>query len=441
MWAVLLASAPGAGAADAAASSPEAAWQITGQATYIRQAQSALAARYSGPNSLGTGAALSYSFTATLGLGWRPWQGAELYANAEAAQGVPLSNLTGLGGFSNGEMARSAGASLALYRARLFGRQTWHLNGDDGQPSPVDTVESDINQLAGYAARRRVVLTLGNLAVSDLFDDNAYSHDPRTQFLNWSLVSMGAYDFAADARGYSSGVAVEWFHDDWVLRAGRFALPVQPNQQALDTQLFKRFGDQIEIEHAHTLAGQPGRLRLLVFHDRARMARFEDALALGRLTGAPPDINAVRDRVQDKSGWGIGLEQALAGPVGLFARFSRADGQTETVSFTEIDQSLSAGLLIDGSAWRRPGHSLGLGWARNAISGARQRYLGAGGISFFIGDGALNYRPEQVLEAFYSLPLAPGVWLALNGQLIVNPAYNADRGPVRFVATRLHLAF
>ena len=416
-------------------------WGVHGQATHVWQRKSAMAAPYSGPNSLGGPRELSHSFTATLALGWRPWAGGELYLDPEAAAGVPLSQLTGLGGFSNGEMARSSGPTLTFYRARLFGRQTWNLAGDDGQPSPSEAVDADFNQLAGRAARRRIVLTLGNLSVADLFDDNAYSHDPRTQFLNWSLMSMGAYDFAADARGYTRGVALEWFHDDWALRAGRFALPREPNQQALDMQLLQHFGDQIELEHGHVLAGQPGRLRLLVFHDRTTLARFDDALALARQTGGAPDINRVRGAVQDKWGYGLGLEQQLVPNVGLFARWSAADGQTETDAFTEIDRSLSGGLLLDGAAWARAGDSLGLGFARNELSAARRHYLAAGGISFFIGDGALRYRPEQVLEVFYTLQLAQGVTLALNGQRIVNPAYNADRGPVKLVATRLHLAF
>lgn len=418
-------------------------WNAHGQATYIWQTKPAMTAPYTGPNSLIGPREHSYSFTATAALGWRPYAGAELYANAEAAQGVPLSNLAGLGGFSNGEMARSSGATLKVYRARLFGRQTWALGGDAGQAgsAPGDAVESDFNQLAGLLPQRRLVLTVGNLSVADLFDDNAYSHDPRTQFLNWSLMSMGAYDFAADARGYSTGAALEWFHDDWALRYGRFALPREPNQQSLDPQLLRHYGDQLELEHHHRIAGQPGALRVLVFHDRTRLARFDDALARGRQTGAAPDINAVRSRVQDKWGVGVGLEQALTPDIGLFARVSQADGQTETDAFTEIDRSLSAGLLLNGAPWQRAGDSLGLGLAVNRLSAARRDYLAAGGISFFIGDGRLRYGAEQVLELFYSLRLAPGVDLSLNGQRITHPGYNADRGPATFVATRLHVEF
>ncbi len=422
-----------------AGKAPEESWNLHGQATYVWQKKPAMVAPYSGPNSLGAARELSYSFTATAALGWRPWADGELYFDAEGAQGVPLSNLTGLGGFTNGEMARSSGPELKIYRARLFGRHTWRL---DDQPGAVaEAVESDLNQLAGSIARRRVVLTVGNVSVADLFDGNAYSHDPRTQFLNWSLMSMGAYDFAADARGYTVGAALEWFHDDWALRYGRFALPRQPNQQALDPQLGRHFGDQIELSHAHVLGAEPGRLRVLVFHDRARMARFDDAMALAASSGGAPDITQVRDHEQSKWGWGLGLEQSLAKHVGLFARWSRSDGQTETEAFTEIDSSLSGGLLLDGAAWQRGGDSLGFGVARNQLSAARRNYLAAGGLSFFLGDGALRYGREQVLETFYNLKLAPALTVTLNMQRISNPGYNADRGPATFLSTRLHLAY
>src|SRR5690349_1681951 len=197
------------------------------QATYVWQQKSSFPAAYSGAHSLSPNREDSYSFTMTAALGIRPWRGAELYFDPEVAQGVPLSGLTGLGGFTNGEIARTSGPNLKLYRARLFLRQTW--NGGGGS----ERVDAEMNQLPGFAEKRRVVLTVGNLSVTDLFDDNAYGHDPRTQFLNWSIMTHGAFDFAADARGYTWGAALEWYRDDWTLRAGRFAQPRQPNQMEL----------------------------------------------------------------------------------------------------------------------------------------------------------------------------------------------------------------
>lgn len=410
-------------------------WNAKFQATYVWQDKRPFAAAYSGTNSLRPGQEKSYSFTATAALGLRPWEGGELYFNPEVAQGVPLSGLTGLGGFTNGEIARSSGPILKLYRARLFLRQTW------GQSGEREAVESDANQLAGSVAKRRWVLTAGNISVLDVFDGNAYSHDPRTQFLNWSLMTHGAYDFAADARGYTWGAALEWYHDDWVVRAGRFLQPKEPNQQALDARILRHYGDQIELEHAHRLGDQPGKLRLLAFRNRARMSRFQDALDLAARTGALPSIDDVRHGEQIKRGFGLNVEQAVSDDVGVFGRASWADGKTETYAYTEIDRSISGGVVVKGGAWGRAQDSAGFAMARNGLSKVRREYLAAGGLGFFIGDGRLNYRPEVVLETFYSLNLTRQTWLTLDWQHIRNPAYNADRGRVNVASVRLHAEF
>lgn len=426
---------PLVGQAQAADAVEAETWNAKFQSTYVWQGKRPLSAAYSGANSLSPDKERSYSFTATAFLGWRPWTGGELYFNPEAAQGVPLSNLTGLGGLTNGEMARTSGPELKFYRARLFLRQTWGLGGEQ------EAVESGPNQLARMVDKRRLVLTAGNLSVTDIFDANAYSHDPRTQFLNWSVMTHGAYDFAADARGYTWGAALEWNHDDWALRAGRFIQPREPNQQQLDHGIFRHYGDQIELEHAHTLGGRPGTVRLLAFHNRARMSRFQDALNLAARTGGVPDINDVRTGVQGKGGFGVNLEQAATDDVGVFLRASRADGKTETYAFTEIERSLSGGALVKGTAWGRGGDTLGAAFARNGLSGVHRRYLQAGGTGFFIGDGRLNYRPEMIYETFYNVQLAKAAWITLDWQYIRNPAYNADRGPVKVGSVRLHTEF
>lgn len=433
LWAAF---ACGAQPALAGADTPDAeTWNAKFQATYVWQDKRPFAAAYSGTNSLTPDREKSYSFTATAALGLRPWEGGELYFNPEVAQGVPLSGLTGLGGFTNGEIARSSGPILKLYRARLFLRQTW------GQSGEREAVESDANQLAGSVAKRRWVLTAGNISVLDVFDGNAYSHDPRTQFLNWSLMTHGAYDFAADARGYTWGAALEWYHDDWVVRAGRFLQPKEPNQQALDARILRHYGDQIELEHAHRLGDQPGKLRLLAFRNRARMSRFQDALDLAARTGALPSIDDVRHGEQIKRGFGLNVEQAVSDDVGVFGRASWADGKTETYAFTEIDRSISGGVVVKGGAWGRAQDSAGFAMARNGLSKVRREYLAAGGLGFFIGDGRLNYRPEVVLETFYSLNLTRQTWLTLDWQHIRNPAYNADRGRVNVASVRLHAEF
>ena len=410
-------------------------WNAKFQATYVWQRKAAFDAPYSGTNSLAAARQKSYSFTATAALGVRPWAGGELYFNPEVAQGIPLSGLTGLGGFTNGEIARTAGSNPTLYRARLFLRQTWGLGG------AREKVESDANQLAGTVDRRRFVLTAGNLSLLDIFDDNVYSHDPRTQFLNWSLLTHGAYDFAADARGYTSGFALEYFHDDWAIRFGRFMQPRVPNQLALDYALFKNYGDQIEIERAHVLGGQPGKVRLLAYRNAANMSRFQDALERAAIVGGVPDINQVRFGRTARHGVGVNLEQALTGNVGLFGRAMWSDGKTETYAFTEIDTSASVGALIKGGAWGRAADSVGIAFARNGLSTVRRNYLAAGGLGFFIGDGRLNYRPETIFESYYSIGVSKNFWLSFDWQHIRNPAYNADRGPVNVGTVRLHTEF
>jgi high affinity Mn2+ porin len=410
-------------------------WNLKLQSTYVFQYKPAFGASYSGAHSLLTSQERSYSFTGTAAIGVRLWQGAEFYFNPEVAQGVPLSHLTGLGGFTNGEIARTAGQTPVFYRARLFLRQTFGLGGEREQ------LPSEANQLAGVVDKRRLVITAGNVSVLDIFDDNAFSHDARTQFLNWSLFTHGAWDFAADARGYTWGLALEYYFDDWAVRAGRFIQPKQPNQQALDSRILRHYGDQIEIEHGHTVAGQDGKIRVLAFRNRARMSRFRDALEFAALNGGTPDINNVRFTEQVKYGFGLNLEQNVTGDVGIFARGSWADGQTETYAFTEIDRSLSAGASIKGQRWGRPEDTLGLAFVRNGLSRAHRDYLAAGGLGFFIGDGQLNYRPENIFETFYSLRVIKGAWVSADFQRIFNPAYNADRGPVSVGTVRLHAEF
>ena len=411
------------------------------QATYLWQTKPGFKAAYSGVNSLSPAHEKSYSFTSTAYLGWRLAPQTELYFNPEVVQGVPMSGLTGLGGLSNGELQKTAGSNPLLYRARLFVRQTWNTGAAGGER---EAVESDANQLAGVRAQDRVVLTLGNLAVTDIFDANAYAHDARTQFMNWSFLTHGAYDFAADSRGYSWGAALEYYRADWAIRAGRFMMPRESNGLVLDRALGSHFGDQLELEKAYALAGQPGKARLLVFRNQAVMGGFDAALVAA--AGAVPVVAPVRTK-RVKKGWGINLEQSLTPDAGLFARVGRSDGASEAYAFAEIDRSLSLGVTVKGAQWGRPQDVLGLALAQNGLSASHRAFLAAGGNGFFVGDGRLNYRAESIVEGYYSVGLGQDgsllkrSALSLGAQLIRNPAYNADRGPVRVLSVRLHTEF
>ena len=406
------------------------------QATYIRQIHPGFSAAYSGPLSLVPTPEKGYSFTSTAYLGRRLARDTELYFNPEVVQGVAFSGLTGLGGLNNSELQKTSGSSPTLYLARLFVRQTWGLGGER------EAVESEANQLGGNRDKNRVVLTAGNLAITDLFDGNAYAHDARTQFMNWSFFTHGAYDFAADARGYSWGAALEYFGDDWAIRAGRFAVPKEPNGLRLDFAVGRHYGDQVEVEKSYQLSGQPGKVRLLAFRNQVYTGGFSDALANAAVTGGVPDTALVR-RLRSKTGIGLNLEQAVTPDVGVFARLARSNGKTEVYAFAEIDRSLSAGATVQGSRWGRPNDSFGLAYAQNGLSSSHQAFLVAGGIGFFVGDGALNYRPEKIVEGYYNLglPLLKQSAVSLGMQYIRNPGYNADRGPVKVFAVRLHTEF
>jgi high affinity Mn2+ porin len=416
-------------------------WGAKFQTTYNWQRHPAYQAAYSGPNSIIAGHEKMYTFSATAFLGFRPWQGGEVYLTPEVSQGVPFStNLIGMGGFTNGEITRAAGSNPTLYRQKLFLRQTWNNGG------ATEHVESgQNNQLAGWVDKNRFVLTVGNFSTLDVFDPNTYAKDPRTQFMNWGNWTYAAYDYAADARGFGWGFAAEWYRDDWALRFGRMTGPIRPNELPVDQAIFKHFGDQLEVEHAHILYGHPGKIRVLGWRNRAVLASFSDALAWlnahpGQYTG-PDALFAVRGSEKIKYGLGVNIEQEISDNTGFFMRAMQTDGRTETYAFTEVDGSLSTGLLIKGDAWGRNADGVGVSLMQNTLSNERRRFLAAGGISFFIGDGGLNYRPEQIFEGYYSLNLHKGVWLSGDYQRVVNPAYNAARGPIDVYAVRLHLEY
>ncbi len=376
-----------------------------------------------------------YTFSATAHWGMRAWDGGELYINPEIASGIPFSgNLVGLGGFTNGEITRAAGSAPKLYLQRLFLRQTWNRGGGE------ERIDAGFNRLAGTVDKNRFVLTVGNFSTLDVFDGNAYAKDPRTQFMNWGGWTYAAYDYAADARGFGWGFAAEWYQDDWVLRIGRMTPPKQPNGLPLDFAFFRHYGDQVEVEKSYTLGGRTGTVRVLGWRNRGVLARFDAARAA--LTGSGQEtILDVRDTEQIKYGLGLNIEQALSDDTGVFLRMMKADGRTETQAFTEVDDSFAAGWLTKGSAWGRANDSVGVALMVNGLSKDRRQYLKAGGLSYFIGDGYLKYRPETIVEAFYSARVWKETWVTADYQHIQNPAYNAARGPMDVIAIRLHAEF
>jgi high affinity Mn2+ porin len=410
------------------------------QATYIWQRKPSFSAAYTGPKSMVPGAEKSYSFTTTADLGARLWPGAQLHFNPEGAQGVPLSSLTGAGGLSNGELQRGGTTVLKKYMARLFVQQRFDVGTE------TEKVEADFNELGGNYGAKRWTVTVGSFSLLDYFDNNPYAKDPREQFLNWSFMTHGAWDYPADARGYTTGAVVEYRTPAWSLRAGRAMQPKESNGLPLDRNLGRQYGDQLELDGnlPIALAAGPLRGRLLLFRNRVIAGSFADAIA----TGGVPDVSLVR-RPQTKTGWGATLEAPLGEDEGLFLRVSRNSGNLETYAFTEIDRQVSFGGQFTGSAWGRKQDRVGVAYAVNGLSAGHRDYLAAGGQGAFLGDGRLNYGGERVFETYYRWVLPD--WsmragslqtaLSLGFQHLRNPGYNRDRGPVQTFSVRLHTEF
>jgi high affinity Mn2+ porin len=410
-------------------------WNAFFQSTYIWQRHPGFSAPYDGPNSLLSKSEDSYSLTATLFLGLRPWRGTEIFFNPEVSQAIEFSELHGLGGFSNGENQKFAEPTPTLYSARVFLRQTFNF-GD----ATVETA-SGPNQFSDRVSRRRLVLTVGQMALIDIFDNNTYAHDSRTQFMNWVFLTHAASDYAADLRGYTWGLSVEYFHDDWAFRFGRFAQAKHSNGQAIDFKLWAHHGDNLEIEHSHSLFGRPGKLRIMGVRNFARMARFSDAIELAAAESKPPTLADVR-RNQAKYALGLAWEQSITPQIGVFGRLNWNDGRTETYAFTEVDRSYTIGAVSKGGYWRRPDDAFGFAMALNGISDSHRDYLARGGLGPFLGDGQLShYGMERLLELYYSSALTRGLWASAGYQWIGNPGYNADRGPVSVFSIRAHVEF
>lgn len=409
-------------------------WNVHAQTTVLPQGYGPIHSPYASPQSLPGGGQFQATWTTTAFLGARLWDGGELYFDPELAQGFGLNGTLGLAGFSNGE-AQKAGSPFPKIRAqRYYFKQTFGLGGER------EAVDDAPNQLAGKRDIDRVTLIVGRFAVGDFFDGNSYAKDPRADFMNWAMWSSAAYDFPADLPGYTRGAIVELNRKDWAVRAGLFQVPAAPNSDVLT---FKTGGTVVEFEERHSIFDQPGKLRLGAFANSGNSASYREVVALAAANPAL-DINAItlaNQRDRSKYGFYVNLEQQIVNDVGLFARASWNDGQNQILSFTDIDRSLSAGLSIKGSRWGRPDDTVGVGGAINGLSAAHRDFLAAGGTGLLIGDGQLNYRTERILEAYYACSVIKGVTLTADYQLVVNPAYNADRGPVSIVSGRLHAEF
>ena len=409
-------------------------WGFHAQFTSVGQFHPAFHAAYSGPNSLNDGSRGDTTNDLTLFLGVRPWKGAEIWLDPEIDQGFGLNGTLGMAGFASGE-AYKIGRSTPYFRLqRWFLRQTIDLGG------AAQKVDADQNQLAGSQTADRLVFTIGKYSPVDIFDTNKYAHDPRGDFLNWSVIDTGTYDYAADAWGYTYGATGEWYQGNWTTRIGLFGLSDVPNSKKLDGTL-RQFQEDAEIEHRHQLWGQPGAVRVTVFVTHGRMGSYEEAIEQAEETGAPASVAAVR-RWAIRSGVSLTAEQQVRDDLGVFARAGWGEGDKEAYNFTDIDRTASAGLSLTGARWGRANDTVGLAAVVNAPSDQLKAYLAAGGLGILIGDGKLiNSGPERILETYYSLALFKVAHLSFDYQFVDNPGYNRDRGPVSVLGARLHAQF
>jgi high affinity Mn2+ porin len=405
-----------------------ATWNIHFQATSIGQWHGWFPSPYEGVNSLPSHPESRVSLTATVFFAVRLRRHWDFVINPEIAGGKGFGGVTGIAGFTNGEIPRVSGATPTLYLARGFVRYTIPLG------SEVEVFQDAPNQAAGSLPVNRLTLTAGKFAITDFFDNNTYSHDPRSQFMNWALMYNGAWDYPADIRGYTIGTIQELHMRHWAVRAAIVLEPTVANGPTFDTRIGRNSGQAIEFERDYKAGGKAGAFRVLGFLNREDAGTYREAMR----AAATPDLDPTRRNGTKKYGFGLNLEQAISQDAGVFARYGWNDGKTETWAFTEIDRSLSAGATIQGRRWGRPHDAIGIGAVRNFLSGDHRSFLAAGGIGFIIGDGKLNYRPEQIVESYYSFRATKAWTVTGDYQHIVNPAYNCDRGPVEVVTIRLH---
>ena len=410
------------------------AFAFHAQGTATLQYHPAFRSPYRGDQSLDPAARGDETADITVYAGARLWPGAEMWINPEIDQGFGLSNTLGVAGYPSGEAYKVGQSAPYLKLPRLFLRQTINLGGKR------EKVEADLNVLGGSHTEDRLVMTVGKFGVPDIFDANTYAHDPRQDFLNWSLIDTGTFDYAADAWGFTYGAAAEWYRGNWTVRLGLFDLSAVPNSTTLDAK-FDQFQDIGEVERRYEWGGRKGKLAVTAFQTHGRMGRYDAAVALGSATGQPADVGAVR-RYAVRSGVSLNLEQSVTETLGLFARAGEAGGAVEAYEFADIDRTIAAGLSQGGRPWGREDDRAAVAVVVNDVSAIHRAYLAAGGSGILVGDGRLPHPGEEtIVESYYSLAVAKGLHATLDYQFIRNPAYNRDRGPVSVLGLRLHAQY
>jgi len=415
-----------------------------GQTTFVWQGYPAFRSPYQGVQSLPGGGEGRETVDVTLFAGVRLWQGAQLWVDPEIDQGFGLADTHGVAGFPSAESYKLGFTYPYARVQRYFIRQTIDLGGE------TEKVDADFSQFAGSQTANRLVLTVGKFSVVDIFDTNKYANSPKSDFLNWSTVNAGSFDYAGDAWAYTYGAAAEWYQGNWTLRGGVFDMSQTPAGGGGDSALgygldptFHNFEFVGEIENRYALSGQPGKIKLTGFLIRGDMGTYSNAIALSQATGldASDALAAVRT-YQSRPGISLNLEQQITETMGLFASAGWADGNVEPWDNTDIDRSVEAGVSVNGKPWNRPDDTVGIAGVLNGISSAHAAYFNAGGLGILLGDGQLpNPGLEEIIETYYSYAISSSTKVSLDYQFIANPGYNTQRGSVNVFAGRFHTQF
>ncbi len=408
---------------------------LSGQANFISQGHPTFDAAYSGPNSLPPAAQYVTSRVLTLYTGIRITNTTDFFLDVEETGGNGIGAALGVAGFPNLDVVRNPTLSKAPYIARVMFHQMIPLSHE------MTETERGPFQLASKVPVRRLDIRLGKMGTVDWFDVNAIGSDSHMQFMNWSVDNNGAYDYAADTRGYTYGLVLEYNDRNWAFRFGEMLMPKIANGIHLDADIARARAENYEFEFRRQfLAKRLTVIRPLAFVNHANMGSYRESIH-DYLAGATPvpDITATREQGRVKYGFGLNVEQELTYLLRGFARFGWNDGRTESFAYTEVDQTIAGGMDLRGDFWHRKEDKLGVVFVSNAISGDHREYLKLGGLGFLLGDGNLNYGRENIIEAYYNAKLWHGVYASFDLQPIWNPGYNRDRGPMLVGAIRLHL--
>jgi high affinity Mn2+ porin len=415
-------------------SAPE-RWNLFYQATSIGQYHGTFTSPYAGLFSLQDYPERDASLTTTLFFGLRLASNTQLYFDPEMAGGRGFSGVSGLANSSNGELPRVESATPKPYLARLY------ITQDFGFGDETESFDSDENQLAGTRPMTRYSITVGRFTLTDFFDNNRYSHDPRSQFMGWAVMYNGAWDYPADTRGYTWGWVHEFHTRNWSLRYASAFEPRVANGEQFDRRILEDRGDVFEGERRWGAKDHEGAVRVLNYENHADAGNYQEAVNLALKNGGTPDVIATRRAGTLKYGFGVSFDQQVSADWGVFGRLGWNDGKTESFAFTAIDRLATEGVSLNGRRWHRPNDQVATEVTMSGLSAVHAEYLALGGYDFLIGDGRLRYGPETIWESYYNARVLSWMFWSIDYQHVVNPAYNRDRGPVSIYSVRAHIEF